>query len=148
MMLSGESVHAASASFNIPDTTQEDLLSVPEEYRDFPDIFSKKKADTLAPHRPYNLKINLQEGQSPLPGVVYSLLQSELSELCEFLDKHLHIGFICLSHSPHGAPVLFIQKKNRTLHLCVDFYGLNKVTKRDCYLLLLTRDLLDVPGKA
>src|ERR1700726_1610338 len=52
------------------------------------------------------------------------------------------------SRSPHGAPVLFVWKKNGNLRLCVDFCGLNKVTKKDCYLLPLTKDLLDVPGKA
>src|ERR1700731_4497034 len=34
------------------------------------------------------------------------------------------------------------------LCLCMDFRGLNKVTKKDHYLLPLTKDLLDVPGKA
>ena len=41
---------AQAASDNALDTTQQDLLSVPEEYRGYSDIFSKKKADTLAPH--------------------------------------------------------------------------------------------------
>src|ERR1700730_15001294 len=50
MMLSSEMAWAASALYNAPDTTQQDLLSVPEEYRGYSDIFSKKKADTLAPH--------------------------------------------------------------------------------------------------
>jgi uncharacterized membrane protein len=40
----------ASALYNAPDTTQQDLLSVPEEYRGYSDIFSKKKVDTLALH--------------------------------------------------------------------------------------------------
>src|ERR1700726_2997654 len=88
------------------------------------------------------------EGAEPPPGAVYSLSQSELCKLREFLDEHLCIGFIRPSHSPHGAPVLFVQKKNSNLHLCVDFHGLNKVTKKDRYLLPLTKDLLDVPGKA
>src|ERR1700731_4041790 len=111
-------------------------------------IFSKKKADTLTLHQPYDLKINLVEGAEPPPGVVYSLLQSELCKLHEFLDEHLHIRYICPSHSPHRAPVLFVWKKNGNLHLCVDFRGLNKVTKKDRYPLPLTKDLLDVPGKA
>src|ERR1700731_3388018 len=88
------------------------------------------------------------EGAKPPPGAVYSLSQSELHKLCEFLDEHLRIGFICPSRSPHRAPVLFMRKKNGNLHLCVDFRGLNKVTKKDHYPLLLTKDLLDVPGKA
>src|ERR1700726_584434 len=148
MMLSSEMAQVASASYNALDTTQQDLLSVPEEYRGYSDIFSKKKADTLAPHCPYDLKINLVEGAEPPPGAVYSLSQSELCELCEFLDEHLCIKFICPSHSPHGAPVLFVWKKNGNLRLCMDFHGLNKVTKKDRYPLPLTKDLLDVPGKA
>src|ERR1700731_4384853 len=148
MTLSSEMAQVASTSYNAPDTTQQDLLSVPEEYRGYSDVFSKKKADALAPHRLYDLKINLVEGTEPPPGAVYSLSQSELCELREFLDEHLHIGFIRPSCSLHGAPVLFVRKKNGNLRLCVDFRGLNKVTKKDCYPLPLTKDLLDVPGKA
>src|SRR3984893_17352549 len=50
MTLSSEMARAASASYNALDTTQQDLLSVPEEYRGYSDVFSKKKVDTLAPH--------------------------------------------------------------------------------------------------
>ena len=43
------------------------LDRVPEEYHDFTDVFSKYKASVLAEHRPYNLKITLEEGASPPP---------------------------------------------------------------------------------
>src|ERR1700731_1938137 len=148
MTLSSKMAWAASALYNAPDTTQQDLLSVPEEYRGYSDVFSKKKVDTLAPHQLYDLKINLVEGAEPPPGVVYSLSQSELHELREFLDEHPRIRCIQPSRSPHRAPVLFVRKKNGNLHLCVDFRGLNKVTKKDRYPLPLTKDLLYVPGKA
>jgi len=32
-----------------------DLFSIPEEYHEYADVFSKSKAETLAPHRPYDL---------------------------------------------------------------------------------------------
>jgi len=48
----------------------------------------------------------------------------------------------------HGAPVLFTRKKDGGLRLCVDFRGLNKITKKDRYPLPLIADLLDCPGKA
>ena len=83
------------------------LSSVPEEYHDFPDNFNKEQASTLNPHRPYNLKIELEDGQSPPVGLVYSVSQTELQLLREFLDEHLAMGFIRPSLSPHGAPVLF-----------------------------------------
>jgi hypothetical protein len=62
-------------------TTSENLVNlfnIPEEYQDFADVFSKGKANTLAPHRPYDLKINLEGGTEPPLGPIYSLSQSEL----------------------------------------------------------------------
>ena len=48
----------------------------------------------LNPHRPYDLKIELEDGQSPPVGPVYSVSQTELQLLHEFLDEHLAMGFI------------------------------------------------------
>ena len=48
-----------------------DLSSVPEDYHEFADVFSKGKADVLPPHRPYDLKIDLEEGTPP-PNRMYS----------------------------------------------------------------------------
>ena len=50
--------------------------------------------------------------------------------------------------SPHRAPVLFVKKNNGSLQLCVDFHKLNRITKKDQYLLPLISDLLDSPQKA
>ena len=55
--------------------------NVPEDYHDYTDVFNKARADTLAPHRPYDLKINLEEGTSPPIGPIYSLSVSELTAL-------------------------------------------------------------------
>lgn len=125
-----------------------DMSSVPQEYHDYADVFSKKKADTLAPHRPYDLKIELEDDGKPPFGPIYSVSPSELSALREFIDEHINIGFIRPSRSPHGAPVLFVRKKDGSLRLCVDFRALNKITKRDRYPIPLLSDLLDAPRKA
>ena len=71
-----------------------DLSHVPEEYHDFADVFSKGKADTLPPHCPDNLKINLEDSAIPPIVLMYSLSQSEMGALREFIDEHVHIGFI------------------------------------------------------
>ena len=134
---------SASASTDDPDLSQ-----IPEEYHDYADVFSKSKADTLAPHHLYDLKIDLEDGASPPIGPMYSLSQSELGTLREFIDEHINIGFIRPSKSPHGAPVLFIRKKDGSLRLCVDFRGLNKISKKDRYPLPMINDLLATAGKA
>ena len=58
------------------------------------------------------------------------------------------MGFIRPTLSLHGALVLFIKKKDGSLCLCVDFRGLNHISKKDCYPLLLISNLLDSPCKA
>ena len=138
------SARAAAAT----DPTPVDLKNIPQEYHEFADVFSKGRADSLPPHRPYDLKINLEDGATPPFGPIYSLSQSELTALREFIDEHLSIGFIRPTRSPCGAPVLFIKKKDGSLRLCVDFRGLNRITKKDRYPIPLTADLLDAPRKA
>ena len=48
----------------------------------------------------------------------------------------------------HSTPVLFVKKKDGLLHLYVDFCGLNCISKKNHYLLLLISDLLNLSCKA
>ena len=124
------------------------LSNVPSEYHEFANVFSKTKAEVLPPHHPYNLKINLEEGAQPLVGPIYFLSASEQESLKEFIKKNLNTGFIQPILSPHSTPVLFVKKKDGSLHLCVNFHSLNHISKKDHYPLLLISNLLDSPRKA
>src|SRR5258708_9203890 len=121
---------------------------IPAEYHKFHEVFSGTKANTLPPHRPYDLQISLEEGAKPFHGPIYSLSPPELAALREFLEEHTQNGFIRPTKSPWGAPVLFVKKKDGSLRLCVNFRALNKVTEKDCYPLPLITDLLNAPGPA
>ena len=125
-----------------------DMSSIPEEYHDFANVFDEVQANVLAEHRPYDLKIVLEEGALPPLGHIIPLSPREQEALCEFLDTHLQTGFISPSNLPHGAPVLFAPKKDGKLRLCMDFRGLNRIMKKDQYPLLLISDLLNAPHKA
>ena len=125
-----------------------DLSNVPSEYHKFADVFSKTKAEVLPPHHPYDFKINLEEGAQPLVGPIYSLSALEQEALKKFIEENLNIGFIRPTSSPYGTPVLFVKKKDGSLCLCVDFCGLNHISKKNHYLLPLISDLLDSPHKA
>ena len=125
-----------------------DLSSVLEEYYEYTDVFSKSKVEIFASHHPYDLQIELEKDSHPLVRTIYSLSKFEQEVLKEFIDKNLINGFIRSMSSPHRALVLFIKKKDKSLQLCVDFYRLNKITKKDQYLLPLITNLLDSPSKA
>jgi len=124
------------------------LSAIPEEYHKYADVFSKSKAETLALHRPYNLRIDLEKDSHPLVGTIYSLSKFKQEVLKEFIDKNLTNRFIRSMSSSHGVPVLFVKKKDGSLQLCVDFRRLNKITKKDRYPLPLISDLLDSSRKA
>ena len=88
------------------------MTGVPMDYHEFTDVFSKACASAPALHWPYDLKIELEEGTSSPFGPIYSLSQSELKSLQEFLDKHLAMDFIFPSHSLGRAPILSVCKKD------------------------------------
>src|SRR5437899_2460271 len=92
-----------------------DLSSIPPEYCDFADVFSKTKASKLPPHCEHDLKIELEDGTSPPLGTIYSLSLVKLEALRTFINENLGTGFICPTASTHAAPVLFIKKKDGSL---------------------------------
>jgi len=123
------------------------LSNVSSKYYEFVNVFSKTKAKVLPLHCSYDLKINLEEGAQPLVGPIYSLSASEQA-LKEFIEENLNTGFIQPISSLHGAPVLFVKKKYNSLCLCINFYGLNYISKKNHYSLLLISNLLNSPHKA
>jgi len=68
---------------------------------------------------------------------------AELKELKLQLQDLLERGFIHLSESPWGAPVLFVKKKDGSLRLCVDYRGLNSITIKNKYPLPHIDELFD-----
>ena len=79
---------------------------------------------------------------------MYSLLPMELEALQVFIDENLGNSFIRPSNSPHRAPILFVKKKSGELWLCIDYRGLNRISKKDRYPLPLFSDLLNTLKKA
>jgi hypothetical protein len=55
----------------------------------------------------------------------------------------LEKGFIHHSSSPWWAPVIFVEKKDGTQRMCVDYRLLNEVTIKNKYPLLRIEDLFD-----
>jgi hypothetical protein len=67
----------------------------------------------------------------------------ELAELKKQLRELQQSGFIRPSSSPWGAPVPFVEKKDKSLRMCVDYHSLNEVTIKNKYPLPRIDDLFD-----
>ncbi|GJV55296.1 putative reverse transcriptase domain-containing protein [Tanacetum coccineum] len=78
---------------------------------DFPEVFPDDLPG-LPPSRQVEFKIDLVPGAAPVARAPYRLAPSEMKELPEQLKELLEKGFIRLSSSPWGAPVLFVKKKD------------------------------------
>lgn len=51
----------------------------------------------------------------------------------KYIAESLAAGIIRPSTSPLGAGFFFVEKKDTTLHPCIDFRGLNKITIKNKY---------------
>ena len=86
--------------------------------------------------------------QQPSYGSIYSLGLIELETLKTYIDTNLANGFIRLSKSLVKASIFFDKKSDKSLWLCVNYRGLNKLTVKNQYLLLLVEKSLDWFGQA
>jgi hypothetical protein len=85
----------------------------------------------------------------PLPGTIptfkrpYRMSVEELKELKKQLTELQEAEYIRPSSSPWEAPVLFVQKKDGSQRMCMDYRSLNDVTVKNKYLLPRIEDLFD-----
>ncbi|KAH0615360.1 uncharacterized protein H6S33_000996, partial [Morchella sextelata] len=131
------------------EASEEDWRNqVPTWYKKFHQIMDEKFANKIRPRRRYNHKIPFKEGKESPFGPLYGMSREELIVLKQYIQDTLQKGFIQASSSPAGAPVLFVKKADGTLHLCVNYRGLNELTVKNHYLLPLIRETLDRLSKA
>ena len=93
--------------------------------------------------REVDLAIEIILGTIPMSRAPYRMAPTELKELKSQLQELLDKGFIRLSVSPWGAPILFVKKKDGTLRMCIDYQQINKVTVKNKYPLPRIEDLFD-----
>ncbi|GKD85822.1 putative nucleotidyltransferase, ribonuclease H [Tanacetum coccineum] len=110
--------------------------------RDFEDVVLDDLSGLL-PQRQVEFCIDLIPGATPIAKSPYRLAPSEMQELSEQLQELQDKGFIRPSHSPWGAPVLFVKKKDGSFRMFIDYHELNKLTIKNHYPLPRIDDLFD-----
>jgi hypothetical protein len=109
---------------------------------EYPDVFPEELPG-MPPDRDIEFSIELLPGTTPISKRAYRMDVKDLIELKKQTEELLEKGFIRPSSSPWGAPVLFVNKKDGSRRMCVDYRSLNEVTIKNKYLLPLIEDLFD-----
>ena len=72
--------------------------------------------------------------------------KNKREEVQNFVKDQLRKGYIRPSKSPQTLPVFFVDKKNRSKRMVIDYHNLNDQTVKNNYLLPLITDLIDNMG--
>ena len=121
-----------------------ELIPVVSEY---PNVFPEELPG-MPPDRELEFAIDLVPGTTLIHKKYYRMPSLELVELKKQLDEMLQKGYIRPSSSPWGSPAIFVDKKDGSLRMCVDYRQLNDITIKNKYPLPRIDDLFDQLGGA
>lgn len=99
-------------------------------------MFLEDESSELPPDRiGYDIKIKLEndenDNENRLPyGPLYEMSKEELLVLRKSLADILDKGWIRASSTPASSPVLLAKKLGGGLRFCVDYSGLDAITKK------------------
>jgi hypothetical protein len=109
---------------------------------DFPDVFPEELLG-MRLERKVEFAIELIPDTASISKRAYRVSGPELVELKKQIDELSEKGYIRPSTSPWAAPVLFVEKKDGTKRMCIDYRALNEVTIKNKYPLPRIEDLFD-----
>jgi hypothetical protein len=130
--------HIKASLHHMVELKLEDIHVIQEFLDVFPDDLPG-----MPPERTIEFKIELQPGIVPIAKAPYKISHVEMKELKIQLQGLLDKGYIRPSTSPWGCLALFVEKKDKELHLCVEYQPLNAVTIKNKYPLPLIDILFD-----
>jgi hypothetical protein len=110
--------------------------------QEYPDVFPEELPG-MPPDHDTEFHIELLPGTPPISKRPYRMPVNVLVELKKQIAELQAKGSIRPSSSPWGAPVLFVEKKDVTQWMCVDYRSLNEVTIKNKYPLPIIKDLFD-----
>jgi hypothetical protein len=124
------------------DSKEADPLETIKVVSEFLDVFPKDLPG-MPPERKVEFAIGLIPGTAPISKRAYKVSKPELVELKKQIDELSEKGYIRPSTSPWAAPVLFVEKKDGTRRMCIDYQALNEVRIKNKYPLPRIEDPFD-----
>ena len=136
VMRAGEAGNGVTKKVELVPKCVEDVL------KRYHEVMPKDLSNKLPPRQEVDHKIKVKSETEPPLKAPYRLSQKELEELKSQLDELLVKGYIRQSKSPYGAPVLFVDKKDKSRGSAL-IIALNKVIVKNSYPLPRIDDLFD-----
>jgi hypothetical protein len=124
------------------DSKEANPLEAIKVMSEFPDVFPKDLPG-MPPERKVEFTIELIPGTVPIYKRAYMVSGPDLVELKKQIDELSERGYIRPSTSPWAAHVLFVEKKDGTRRMCIDYRALNEVTIKNKYRLPRIEYLFD-----
>ncbi len=91
----------------------------------------------LSLHHFYDHKIELIDEKMLSRSKLYQMFNHKLQKIKKYLIEHLNKKFIFFSFASYISLILFAEKKDESLHFCINYKKLNALIKWDHYFLLL-----------
>jgi hypothetical protein len=124
------------------DSKEADPLETIKVVSKFSDVFLKDLPG-MPLERKVEFAIELIPGTAPIYKRAYMVSGPELVEIKKQIDDLSKKGYIRPSTSPWVAPVLFVEKKDGTRRMCINYRAMNEVTIKNKYPLPRIEDLFD-----
>ncbi|UYV72359.1 hypothetical protein LAZ67_9002777 [Cordylochernes scorpioides] len=121
----------------LPQSHKIELLELLKRFSELFNPITKSPSELITKH-----KITTGDAR-PLKRRPYRVSPSERKIIQEEVDRMMDIGVVQPSESPWASPVVLVRKRDGSVRFCVDYRGLNKVTKKDVYPLPRVDDALD-----
>ena len=117
---------------------------VPPQNHKWRKVFSKKEAQPLLEHQPWDISLNLIGGDNHvLDCKVYPLASTEKTKLDKHILDMLEKGFIHPSKSKISSPLFFVGKKDGKECPVINYRRLNSITEPVRFPILLLQEMID-----
>jgi hypothetical protein len=124
------------------DGKEANLLEAIRVVSEFLDVFPEE-LPSMPLERKVEFAIELEPSTASISKRAYRVSGPELVELKKQIDRLLEKGYIRPITSPWAAPVLFMEKKDGTKRMHIDYRALNEVNIKNKYPLPRIEDLFD-----
>ena len=119
---------------------------VPRGFLKWKKVFGRVKSERMPKRKIWDHAIDLKKMFKPQKERIYPLSKDKRKEVQNFVNGQLRKGYIRLLKSSQILPVFFLDKKDGSKRIVIDYHSLNNQTVKNNYPLLLIIDLIDNMG--